>query len=484
MAAQRKNGAMNGTNSSTSGFRLITRHWPRWNLRLLIFAGVVTVALFVIVRIQSNVGHQMADLKGEFGDIKAEGFYIGVQMRVKLRRLNEQLLASQLSRDPVDVRRFIDEAEQLNRWLKANQATLHTPREREYFEQIKSAYDLYLADTSALLPAVSNPADPAAFTRTYQTLEEKTRPLQDLVERFMFAQQQAFDAFLETSQTTLNSLGQWLMLSLALLLISILTLIVVFYRGMIAPLQRVLSQSQAVIERQEKLASLGTLAAGVAHEIRNPLTAIKFRLFSLKKLLPVLAEHEDAVVIADELNRLERIVKDFLQFARPSDPEVLRLPVERLLQEVTDLLGPQLEKNAIKLHFEPSPSVWVSADPQQLKQVIINLVQNAAESIGRNGAITLRIHTSHERIDGRQRPAAIVSVADTGPGIPPQIEKRLFDPFFTTKEDGTGLGLAIAARVVTNHGGLLRYRTRLNHGTTFEIVLPLYDENGTTTPPH
>jgi len=475
---------MNGTNSSTYGFRRITRHWPRWTLRLVLFAAVVAAALLLIVRIQSNVGRQMATMEEEFGALKAEAFYVGVQMRVKLRRLNEQLMHSYLSHNPADTENFSRNADELKQWLASNEATLHTPPERQHFDQIKKAYDQYLAHTRALLPSSAAPADPATFTRAYQNLEQNTRPLLDLIEDFVLAQQRAFDDFLQASQTTLLSLRRLLTLSLFLLLASTLTLVVLVYRGMIAPLRRVLIQSQAVIERQEKLASLGTLAAGVAHEIRNPLTAIKFRLFSLKNSLPAFAGNEDADVISAELNRLERIVKDFLQFARPSDPEIIRLPAQRLLQEATDLLAPQLQKTAITLRFESSAQVWVNADPQQIKQVIINLVQNAAEGIGCNGAITLRIRIGAERLDGRHRPAAILSVADTGPGIAPEIEKRLFDPFFTTKEEGTGLGLAIAARVVAKHGGLLRYHTRLNHGTTFEIVLPITDDHGTSTPAH
>jgi signal transduction histidine kinase len=103
---------------------------------------------------------------------------------------------------------------------------------------------------------------------------------------------------------------------------------------------------------------------------------------------------------------------------------------------------------------------------------LINLVQNAAESIEGEGAITLRARTSVARLGGRSRPVVTLEVADTGKGIPPAVQKRLFDPFFTTKESGTGLGLPIAARIVENHGGALQYRTVPGRGTTFGIVLP------------
>ena len=101
-----------------------------------------------------------------------------------------------------------------------------------------------------------------------------------------------------------------------------------------------------------------------------------------------------------------------------------------------------------------------------------NLIQNAAESIGRGGTITLRIVSENASLDRSPEPVAVVEVSDTGKGIPPEVQKRLFDPFFTTKEGGTGLGLPIAARIVEKHGGDLRYQTEINRGTTFRLVLP------------
>jgi signal transduction histidine kinase len=294
------------------------------------------------------------------------------------------------------------------------------------------------------------------------------------------AQRCAFDEFLAGSQQTLTRLQDWVIVSMLLVLTSAATLAVLVYRGMITPLRRHLNESQAIIERQEKLASLGVLAAGVAHEIRNPLTAIKFRLFSLNKALRgSLDHHEDAVVITNEINRLDRIVRDFLQFARPSPPQLLPVPADSLLQEVRDLMAAQLDKAAIQLKVETPKAAKVRADTQQLKQVLINLVQNSAQSIEHHGCVTLGLRLGTEALNGALTPVAMLSVTDTGKGIPPEVQKRLFDPFFTTRDGGTGLGLAIAARIVEKHGGLLRYETEVNRGTTFEIVLPRHDNHAT-----
>jgi signal transduction histidine kinase len=227
------------------------------------------------------------------------------------------------------------------------------------------------------------------------------------------------------------------------------------------------------MERQEKLASLGMLAAGVAHEIRNPLTAIKAWLFLQQKhLRPGSPEHIDTQVIADEVNRLENIVKDVLLVARPSEPRLTTVSADEPLRQVHALLKPQLEKAGIRLAFADSVPARIQIDPQQIQQVLINLIQNAADSIGQEGDITLRARLDTKRLADRTTEVVILEVADTGKGIAPEVEKRLFDPFFTTKETGTGLGLSIAARIVEKHGGALQYQTQPGHGTTFGIVLP------------
>jgi signal transduction histidine kinase len=183
-------------------------------------------------------------------------------------------------------------------------------------------------------------------------------------------------------------------------------------------------------------------------------------------------------VIASEITRLERIVRDFLQFARPSEPALVAVPVGRVLREVADLLRPQLEKDAIALKLEDAEEAWVRADTQQIKQVLINLIHNSADSIEHSGVIVLRVRSESGFANGDSS-AVVLEVADNGKGIPLEVRKRLFDPFFTTKEGGTGLGLPIAARIVEKHGGELRYETELRRGTTFRIVLPRVLKNET-----
>ena len=234
-----------------------------------------------------------------------------------------------------------------------------------------------------------------------------------------------------------------------------------------------LREKEAELARGEKLASLGMLAAGVAHEIRNPLTAIKAAIFlQLKKAPPGSQDRADLDLVTGEINRLEHIVRDFLQFARPGEPQLVTTPADQPLRQVQTLLAPQLDKSIIRLLLEASPPARLRIDPDQIEQVLINLVQNAAEAIGHDGTISLRARRDSRTLGGVVRNVVVLEVSDTGPGIPPEVEKRLFDPFFTTKRGGTGLGLSIGARIVQQHGGMMQCQTQANRGTTFGIVLP------------
>jgi signal transduction histidine kinase len=229
-------------------------------------------------------------------------------------------------------------------------------------------------------------------------------------------------------------------------------------------LEKAKVQAERLLERQEKLATLGTLTAGIAHEIRNPLTSLKARLYTLEKHLQTMpAARKDTDIISAEISRLERIVQDALSFARPADPKLEPLAADTLLREVQGLMSISLESRAVQVVVESNSGLHVRAD---------NLVHNGADAIVGAGTVTLRARAARASLGGRETDAVVLEVTDTGKGIPPEVEKRLFDPFFSTKETGTGLGLPIAARIVEKHGGVLQYQTRLGHGTTFGVVLP------------
>lgn len=294
------------------------------------------------------------------------------------------------------------------------------------------------------------------------------------IERLARADRSDAERFVNDTNASLTRVQHFPFLSLLGLFGSGAVVVIIVYRRMIAPLRSDLTKSRAIIERQEKLASLGIFAAGIAHEIRNPITAIKVRLFTLKSShKPGTSEHEDLEVIRSEIDRLERIVHDFLQFARPADPELRTMPVENLFRVTHDLLQSDLARRSIELKLDLRTNEFVRLDLDKMKQVLINFVQNGADSMETGGTVTLRSRLERLILNGQMISAVVIDIVDTGQGMPPEVQKRLFDPFFTTKENGTGLGLPIAARIVEKHGGIIQYETEPNRGTTFSIVLPL-----------
>lgn len=470
-----------GIYTSTSGLRRTTGRRSKFALRFLGFALAVTLGAFLVLQMDTNIWLRQTRLREGFAAIKTEKFYFGVNFRVNLRKLVTSISDFNLSGSVEDKALFEREAKQLQAQLKDKAAKFVSPTEREAFHRLEKAYDDFLIRVQPVQSTgLSTPLGAKDFASAYAQIRREADPVFQACEEVVNAEQTDFGRFMEDSENTLHSLQRLFAASLVLLLVLGVTLTIVVYRGMLAPLRAKLTESESIIERQEKLAALGALGAGVAHEIRNPLTAIKFRLFSLKKRLPGgLVDSEDVSVLSEEISRLDRIVREFLQFARPADPQLVRVPADRILNDVYHLMKPELEPAAIELKLETLEALWIQADTQQLKQVLINLIQNSADSIGRNGRILLRVAKTNAGLgEGSLKRSALLQVADTGKGIPPEVQKRLFDPFFTTKENGTGLGLAIAARIIEKHGGILRYETEVNHGTTFEILLPLLEDYG------
>jgi signal transduction histidine kinase len=399
-----------------------------------------------------------------------ESFGLTRHFQSTLFGLNDHLLTIATQRDEKEWKKFESEWNDLNNWI--DEQHLSSPTERQLLDQINSEYDDYHLAAQRFRAQVQT-ADADAQIREFAQLQREMTRLVDLASQLGEAHRAFLRQALTASNESLTHLHTILLVALFLLLAFGFWLAFVVYKQLIAPLQVKLVESRALLERQEKLASLGVLAAGVAHEIRNPLTAIKAWLFMhQRKLASHSQDAADAQVVANELNRLERIVNDFLLFARPSEPQFEIIPADRPLREVRDLLCAPLAQSEIQIVLFNSPSANIRVDPQQIKQVLINLVQNAADSIGNDGTVTLGVRLDHRRLGNQNEEVVILEVADTGKGIPPEVEKRLFDPFFSTKESGTGLGLSIAARIVQEQRGALQYRSQLNHGATFGIVLP------------
>ena len=229
-----------------------------------------------------------------------------------------------------------------------------------------------------------------------------------------------------------------------------------------------LRKTEAQLIRSEKLAALGQLAAGIAHEIRNPLTSINILIHSLtENFPPESARREDLQVIEEEIRRINEIVDQFLRFARPAPPLLQKADALSIFEETLQLLRPQMEKHRIIVQKEFQVLRPISMDREQMKQVILNLLLNAVQAMPNGGRLTLRGQVLE---DGHW---VTLSIQDSGIGIPSEDMDKLFDPFFSTKEGGVGLGLSIAHRIIDQHHGKIEVESAPGKGTLLTVWLPI-----------
>jgi signal transduction histidine kinase len=234
-----------------------------------------------------------------------------------------------------------------------------------------------------------------------------------------------------------------------------------------------LAEMRKRLEQSERLSSLGQLAAGVAHEIRNPLNAISMASQRLQReYLPCEEEKTQEFgrltgVIRDEIRRLNVIIEDFLTFSRSRRLELREFSLTEVVQKLVRLMGEDARARGISLSVKSmQDSLMVPMDVDKLQQALINIIKNAIESIDGAGSIDIAV----ERQAGER---AVIRVSDTGSGLAPEEIGKIFDPDYTTKEKGLGLGLPIAHEIIRGHGGTIRVQSGIGQGTTFEIVLPM-----------
>jgi len=236
---------------------------------------------------------------------------------------------------------------------------------------------------------------------------------------------------------------------------------------------RDLTEARAMAERTrqaEKLAAIGTLAAGLAHEIRNPLNGAQLHVSFLERAIKKKASEQDMLdatrVVADEIQRLAQLVTEFLDFARPKPLQLKPTSLFKLAEHVKNMALPQAQKLSVSLISDlPTVDLEFDADPAKLTQVLLNLLQNAVEATGANGG-------GHAILRARRGPRHVsIEIEDDGPGLPAP-DAPIFDAFFSTKEGGTGLGLAITHRIVTDHRGTIDVSSKPGK-TCFRVTLPL-----------
>ena len=237
---------------------------------------------------------------------------------------------------------------------------------------------------------------------------------------------------------------------------------------------RQLRRAEADARRSERLAALGQLSAGLAHEIRNPLGVIKgsAEMLSQKVEASNPLASELAGYIGTEVNRLNSLVTRFLDFARPSRLELRSIQMSTLVDQVLESVRHQHPdaQVAVERNYAPTPDVQV--DTQLCEQIFVNLINNAYEAMDNRGRLRISINPEAQYM----RPGVAVIVEDSGPGVPAESREQIFNPFFTSKKEGVGLGLSIVAKIIDDHRGSIRLESRPSQGARFHVFLPEHQD--------
>jgi len=234
------------------------------------------------------------------------------------------------------------------------------------------------------------------------------------------------------------------------------------------------------MKRLDKMSAINQLAAGMAHEIRNPLTSLSGSIQMLKSELSLEAHQERLMaIILRESERLNALITDFLLYAQPPKTNREVWNIRNLLEETLELFthSPEYPEGILIRTPSPFQEIQILVDPDQLKQVFWNLLRNAVQSMGERGVLTVLLENKVDGIPQRnEREWMQLSISDTGKGIAPLEKEKIFEPFYTTKDGGTGLGLSIVHKIVENHNGVIKVKSEVGTGTTFTIFLPTLQE--------
>lgn len=244
-------------------------------------------------------------------------------------------------------------------------------------------------------------------------------------------------------------------------------------RGMVLILrdQREFQAMEEMLERSRRHAALGRMAAGIAHEIRNPLGTLRgfAQYFARSNNNDPKAEEYSGIMV-DEVDRLNRTVSALLQFSRSREPEFVDVNLSDLLKKSATFIQPEIESNHIDFHMNlPESDICISADPDLILQAVLNLLQNSIAAVSDNDHIELGLTKENDHIQ--------IWVRDTGKGLTPEERAQMFDPFFTTRKDGTGLGLAVVQQIVEQHMGRIEVESEAGQGTCIKLTLPKSEHN-------
>jgi len=228
-------------------------------------------------------------------------------------------------------------------------------------------------------------------------------------------------------------------------------------------------ETQLQLERSQKMSLVGRIAAGVAHEIKNPLASIKGAVEIINDKGTANDEKEEfSQIVFKEIKRIDNSLKDFLEFARPRETALLKLNLSDTINETLKQMEGHLSKSKIDITKNITPDLFIRGDKEKTHQVVLNLLLNAIDASNENSEINIDLTSSEDRV--------ILKIKDAGEGISVENQKKILEPFYTTKTSGTGLGLSIVDAIIKSHKGILKIESQPNLGTTITITFPEYGE--------
>ena len=358
--------------------------------------------------------------------------------------------------------RLLDEKRRkYDEWFARAKEVALTEQEQRILQRIRPLYQEYDRLRYQVIRLAQDGSRFAAQQLLLNRVRELVDQLYEACEELLFFNEQLIAESQKKSQQKLAWLQTVLWSSIA----------VAIFLGLLGGWMVARGMTKRLVQ-SEKLASLGHMASLVAHEVRNPLTAIKMRIHALEDELEASHAGQDHVaVIRQEIERLERMVQNFLDLTRLPEPSLRPLALNEVITRALEVVQPTLEDQAIQVRINaPDGLPLVHGDAEQLEQVLLNVLLNAMQAMPDGGVIDIGASWA----DG----ALEVSVSDTGAGISKETRANLFEPFFTTKANGVGLGLSLAKKVMEQHRGSITLKDRHGAGTTVAIRLPALQPAG------
>ncbi|MBW1798659.1 MAG: MCP four helix bundle domain-containing protein [Deltaproteobacteria bacterium] len=484
--------------------------WKRISLRVRIYAILTALVFITLVGGSITVWYtyQMQTLLTHIIDRNVAAFQAAAALEAAL--VNQKGFVSYyfLDGDPDWLRQLGEYRQIFKEKLNEALSLVDTEEQRKAIKRIESEYTQYINSKDQVI-AHYKAGERKIGARLHKEVRDRFFKIFDLCESYKDFQTEMIKEARAGSRAQANSLrvtaatGMLIVLLLALLLTFVLVSQIFgpvrrlaleadpeggsrgaenevkalhqSVRGLIQEYDHTqieLVRSREHLLQAEKMALVGKLSAGMAHSIRNPLTSVKMRLFSLSRTLEMLdPQKEDFEVISDEIRHIDTIVENFLVFSRPPKLKMQRVSPSDVVDLAIKLLEHRLQSYEVEIQLQRRlPLPEIQADPEQLKEVLVNLVVNACEAMEGGGLIVIHEEKSFAEPLGK---VVVIRLTDNGPGIPESIQDKVLQPFFTTKEEGTGLGLSIAFRIVEQHGGWLDLTSKEGEGTTFVITLPV-----------